>query len=66
MSKTQIPIVVNCKDCGDPVVIESVETMRPDPQGEMLFELTKQISKAALCPWCDARHKREREKENVR
>jgi len=59
MSETSLPIVVKCKRCGEFITIEKVRTAQPDPEGHLLFELTKSISDNAYCPRCKAQIERE-------
>lgn len=60
MAKLQFPIVVKCKECGSHITLEDLETKVPDPEGEILFKLAKQVADNALCPWCKARKEKER------
>lgn len=52
MSATNIPIVTKCKRCGAQVIIDVVETQEADPEGKLLYELTKAAAQNALCKRC--------------
>jgi hypothetical protein len=44
--------VFSCKYCGKGVIVTTLETAFPDPEGEALFEMMANLKKIAICPDC--------------
>lgn len=47
--------VIRCRACSTLIPVAHVETYRPDPEGHLLREIMRNLSKVALCPDCRRR-----------
>lgn len=54
MSELKTQPVLLCRRCGAPVIVVSLSTASPDPEGKLLAEFMKGVSKIALCEYCQA------------
>lgn len=61
MSSLKNEIVIHCVRCLKPVIIKSLDTLKPDPEGTLLLDMAKKVSKIALCPLCQAKYNYEAE-----
>jgi hypothetical protein len=51
MSELNTQPIFKCKICGAPVVLTHLETAVNDPDGKLLYELTKRLGENALCKY---------------